>query len=364
MIKFRQKEFIAPLALLAHPATMGVLTAGSIAQGVKGAKDQAKYAEQQEEQNAQITKALNRVAKAAENNPQVAQQAADIMSQRQFAMINPKALSGVTKTAKGFVKDVKPLVWNKGTKNFLKNGLVFGGTTGVVSYGVDKAIQADAKKIGMPLGQEEKQFATIPGKSIMSGLSKGAKSTGKFLNNHKGTMLMATGMAAIPALGYISERQQFKDQIASTGQPQQKQYAALGNVMKFAKPYVGKIGKGASGVLKSAKTAIQPMMDHPGQTILGGINKLSSFGGLGRKEVAKFGKDLHAAGMKSGNTWSQKAGKFIVDHPKTSLLGALPVGMAGVKVSYDASEKLVRKTAGALDKDAFAYEKSKNQTVQ
>lgn len=363
MIKFKQKEFIAPLALLGSSKALGVMTALSIGQGVKGASDQAKFAEQQAEQNAQITKALNKVAKAAENNPAVAQQVTSIMNQRQFTAVNPKLLSGVVKNAKGFIKDVKPLVWNEGTKGYLKNGLVFGGTMGTASYAIDKAIQKDAKKIGMPLNQKERQFA-ISGKSIMTGISKGAKTAGKFLNNNKGTMTTATALASLPAIGYISERQQFKDQIASTGQPQQKQYAALGNVMKFAKPYINKISKGAGNLLSNTKKTFKPLMDHPGQTILGGANKLVSFGGLGRKEVAKFGKNLYEAGVKSGNTWSQKAGKFIVDNPKTSLLTALPVGATGVKLSYDASEKLVRKTAGALDKDAYAYEKSKNQTVQ
>ena len=361
MIKFRQKEFIAPLALLGSAKTMGALTALSIGQGVKSAKDQAEYAEQQAEQNAQITKALNRVAKAAENNPQVAQQAADIMSQRQYALISP----GVIKGAKGLVKDAKPLLWNKGTKKFLKNGLVFGGTMGVASYGVDKAIQHDAKKIGMPLGQpvqEERQFA-IPTGSIMKGLGKGLKSTGKFLNN-KGTIIGASSMAAIPAIGYLSERQQFKDQIASTDQAKQKQYAAIGGVMKFVRSQAGNIGKGAKNLWGSTKSTFKPIMTHPGQTILGAANKFASFGGFGRKEVAKFGQDLHAAGMKSGNTWTQKVGKFIVDNPKTSLLATLPAASAATKVSYDASEKLVRKTAGALDKDAFAYEKSKNQVIQ
>lgn len=362
MIKFRQKEFIAPLALLGSTKTMGALTALSIGQGVKSAKDQAEYAEQQAEQNAQITKALNRVAKAAENNPQVAQQAADIMSQRQYALISP----GIIKGAKGLVKDAKPLLWNKGTKKFLKNGLVFGGTMGVASYGIDKAIQHDAKKIGMPLGQpvqEERQFA-IPTGSIMKGLGKGLKSTGKFLNNNKGTIIGASSMAAIPAIGYLSERQQFKDQIASTDQAKQKQYAAIGGVMKFVRSQAGNIGKGAKNLWGSTKSTFKPIMTHPGQTILGTANKFASFGGFGRKEVAKFGQDLHAAGMKSGNTWTQKVGKFIVDNPKTSLLATLPAASAATKVSYDASEKLVRKTAGALDKDAFAYEKSKNQVIQ
>lgn len=365
MIKFRQKEFIAPVLALAGKGLMAAGNAamiGSIVQGVQQSKDQAKYAEQQEEQNAQITKALNRVAKAAENNPQAAQQVADIMSQRQYSFISP----GVIKGAKGLVKDVKPLLWNKGTKKFLKTGLVFGGTMGTAGYAVDKAIQHDAKKIGMPLSQpvqEERQFA-IPTSSIMKGLGKGLKTTGKFLKDNKYPILGASAMAAIPSIGYLSERQQFKDQIASTGQPQQKQYAALGGVMKIVRSQAGNIGKGAKNLLGSTKKSFRPIMDHPGQTILGAANKLASFGGFGRKEVAKFGQDLHAAGMKSGNTWTQKAGKFIVDHPKTSLLGALPVATAATKVSYDASEKLVRKTAGALDKDAFAYEKSKNQVIQ
>lgn len=356
MIKFRQKEFVAPvLGLLTSSGLGNALMAGSIIQGVGQAKKQAELEEEQAQRDAKMTKALNKIAENAKNNPVAMNEAASIMSQRQYAFINPN----VVRNAKGFVKDVKPLLWNNGTKKFLANGALFGTSLGVASYVTDKAIQKDAKKIGMPLGnnEQEKQYALPASGSIMKGL----KSAGKFIENNKGTVMMAGAMGSIPAISYLTERKEFKDQIKAT---EQKQFAFPAGAMKFMKRGASTVGKRAGSIWNSTKKSFKPIVDHPGKTILGGVNRMTSFGGFGWREVENFGKGLTAAGQKSGNAWTQKAGNFIVNNPKTALVGAIPVGMAATKVSYDLSEKAVRKGAEAVDKNAFAYEKSKNQVVQ
>lgn len=172
MIKFRQKEFFCGMALNA---------AGAIGTGLflKQGSDQMKQAEEQaaqaEEQNRKMTKALNKIAENAKNNPQAAQQAADVMGQKQFAQINFAKLTATLKNnktlgnAKGLAKDVGKIVW-KG-KNELIGGTMMGATIAGASYLTDKAIQKDMKKNGMPL---EKTYSAG---SIM----KAVKGTGKVL---------------------------------------------------------------------------------------------------------------------------------------------------------------------------------------
>ena len=83
MIRFRQKNFVAPLM----PILMG---AGIVQSGVqmKQSAEQAEEAEKQaEETKAALdrqTKALNKIAKEAKNNPEAAQR---IVQQKQMSMI-------------------------------------------------------------------------------------------------------------------------------------------------------------------------------------------------------------------------------------------------------------------------------------
>ena len=115
-----------------------------------------------------------------------------------------------------------------------------------------------------------------------------------------------------------------------------------------------------TGASKSVRNS--QIFKTPGQTILGGLSNLS--GGGGRKGVYKFGYQLNRYGKHSGSVWSQKAGKFIMDNPKTALAGSIPVGAAVLGATWGTGEKIVNKTARALDKDAFKYQDSKNQEIQ
>lgn len=335
MIKFRQKIFVAPLIPLALEGAMAVGTGLSLKQGMDQSKQAEELAARQEEQNKEITKALNRVAKSASKNPIVAQQAANVMSQKQFG-INGGFIKNVTNLA----KDVKNAAWTPGAKRFMKVGLASGAVMGGTGYIVDKAIQKDAKKIGLMndnSSPQQKSYANVG--SVL-------KKAGGFIKNNKTELGLSAGFSAIPAVGYLSERKQFLDQkkatMASSTTPQQRSYA-----------FVPKM----SGI----KKMFQPMRDHWGQTVLGGVNKLVSFGGIGRKEVAGFGKRM-AEG--SSSEWGRKLGGFIQKNPKTALTGAIGVSLGVSAGSYGLGEKMVKKGAEAVDKNAFAYEKSKNQEIQ
>lgn len=342
MIKFRQKEFFCGMALNA---------AGAIGTGLflKQGSDQMKQAEEQaaqaEEQNRKMTKALNKIAENAKNNPQAAQQAVDVMGQKQFAQINFAKLTATLKNnktlgnAKGLAKDVGKIVW-KG-KNKLIGGTMMGATMAGASYLTDKAIQIDMKKNGMPL---EKTYSAG---SIMKAVKGTGKVLGEAAKKNKGTLITMAALGSAPmALGYSAEKAQYKDQMALT----QRNYAV---------PGVMAVKRLLTGASKSVRNS--QIFKTPGQTILGGLSNLS--GGGGRKGVYKFGHQLNRYGN-SGSVWSQKAGKFIMDNPKTALAGSIPVGAAVLGATWGTGEKIVNKTARALDKDAFKYQDSKNQEIQ
>lgn len=339
MIKFRQKEFFWGMALNAAGA---IGTGLSLKQGTDQMKQAEEQAAQAEEQNRKMTKALNKIAENAKNNPQAAQQAADVIGQKQFAQINFAKLTATLKNnktlgnAKGLAKDVGKIVW-KG-KNKLIGGTMMGATMAGASYLTDKAIQKDMKKNGMPL---EKTYSAG---SIMKAVKGTGKVLGEAAKKNKGTLITMAALGYAPmALGYSAEKAQYKDQMAST----QRNYAV---------PGVMAVKRLLTGASKSVRNS--QIFKTPGQTILGGLSNLS--GGGGRKGVYKFGHQLN----RYGSVWSQKAGKFIMDNPKTALAGSIPVGAAVLGATWGTGEKIVNKTARALDKDAFKYQDSKNQEIQ
>lgn len=328
---------------------MALNAAGAIGTGLflKQGSDQMKQAEEQaaqaEEQNRKMTKALNKIAENAKNNPQAAQQAADVMGQKQFAQINFAKLTATLKNnktlgnAKGLAKDVGKIVW-KG-KNKLIGGTMMGATMAGASYLTDKAIQKDMKKNGMPL---EKTYSAG---SIMKAVKGTGKVLGEAAKKNKGTLITMAALGSAPmALGYSAEKAQYKDQMALT----QRNYAV---------PGVMAVKRLLTGASKSVRNS--QIFKTPGQTILGGLSNLSCGGG--RKGVYKFGHQLNRYG---GSVWSQKAGKFIMDNPKTALAGSIPVGAAVLGATWGTGENIVNKTARALDKDAFKYQDSKNQEIQ
>lgn len=324
MAKFKQKIFFAPLAAIGglsglFNGAMAVGTGISIKQGMDAAKQNEELAAKQEEQSREMTKALNKIAKNASKNPAAAQQAAAVMGgQKMYSF---------TKNVVGLAKDVKKAMWTPGAKKFMKVGLASGAAMGGGAYIVDKAIQRDAKKIGMM--PSEKSYAATG--SIL-------KRAGNFVKNNKGELAMSAAFGSLALPGYLSERKQFLNQQKATqqSQPGQRSYSIASAVKGWK------------------------IWHTPKETILGGANKLISMGGIGRKEVAGFGKRM-AEG--SSTQWGKKLGGFIQRNPGTALTGSLGVSAAAAMGSYGLGEKVTRKGLGMVDKNAFAYEKSKNQEI-
>lgn len=337
MIIHRQKNFFWGLAA---NVAMGAMTAGQLKQGSDQMKQQEEMAEQQKIENARITKALNKVAENAKNNPAAAQQAAQVVGQKQFAMINPKTVKNIGQ----FGKDLGTLALKR--KNTLIGGTLAGAGIAAAGYGADKIVQADMKRSGIPLPEkvrdprEQRHFA-LPAGSIMGGLKTAGKAIGTAAKKNKGMIALTAGMTVAPvALGYAAEKQELKDQVRAT----QRNFAGLGGVFT-------NIGKG----FKTFKA-------HPGKSVLGGISNIS--GGGGRKGVQGFGRQLEYLGKKNGSEISQKAGKWIQNNEKTALAGSVAVGATTLGATWGAGEKGTKKVLKAIDPNAYRYQDSKNQEVQ
>lgn len=365
MIKFRQKEFIAPLLAAGGRLVAGALPemAVSGAIGIAGNKMQSKANEQQKEimeqqareqkrQNEKIAEAMNKIAENSKNNPQsAAQEAGNLLEQKQFAKINLGSLANnkTVKNAIGLGKDVGKIAWKN--RRDLAGGLLAGAALSGASYITDKAIQYDMKKSGIPLPpKKEQREYSLNKESIMKGIKfagRELKQTAK--NNKKMIGSMVLFGSAPTALGYMAEKKELKDQIKNTVSP------AKERTYSFKSSIVSSFGK-----LKN-KIAAAPIFHNTGEKILGGISSIS--GGGGRKGVYKFGHQLNRYGKHSGSEWSQKVGKFIMDHPKTALVGSIPVGAGIMAATWDTGEKLVRKGMKKIDKNAYAYQESKEEEI-
>lgn len=418
MIKFRQKSFIAPaIGLLAKASNtlraagngsrlLGALNMGGQASMItspitgmiqqnKATKDaerqqreankqamiqQKKQIEADAKRNKELTDSLNRLAKTTGNNTQVAAQVGSVIGQQQMdksfsiPVGTKKFITNLGTFGKDIIKNIGSgskvvqgdkisLIYKDGRKkgkSFKINTtrivpdstgigkvgktLIGLGTLGVVSAGtgylVDKAITADARKVGlMPKKKKdkaesdevEKNYSSLSQVGIY--LKKGIKYAGS-----KENLKSATGMAVfglLPAVGYVIKRKQYKDQVKE----QEKTYSK----------FMGKLAK---------KYAI---LRHPGQTITGGLAKLTSWGNFGRDEIKAYGNRLI---KNSESDLGKKMGKFIIKNPKTSNIIGAGIGAGILAGSYDLGDKLIRKTAKHLDKDAYAYEEYNNQPVE
>ena len=359
MIKFRQKNYGLPLAALGS-GLLNTAMIGSSVIGVKQASDQAKQAESQHQEmleaqqreNAKLTNALNNLAKEAKNNPQIAAQAGHMVGESKMFAIP----AGYLKHGKRFIGDVVKAAGGTGKIGKAVLGLGSAGVaTAAVNYGVNKVQTADARRIGMIPKKSAEQRSYAVSSSVMSKAGTYAKKAGKFLAS-KENLKQSASWAAIgllPAVGYLGDRAQFKSQVRKQeSMPQQRSYAVN----------MSTIAKGIKGYAKHLNPKTWQITKTPGQTLSGFAARSGSMFMIGRKEVADFGKKL-ATDPKAGKQ-ARKFGKWIVKNPVKANLG---VGLAGGSVltaAYGKSEKLTDKALRKIDKDAYSYEKQKNQQVQ
>lgn len=392
MIKFRQKDFAWPaLAALANGAMIGG-TVLSVAQGSKQAKqaeEQHKEAlEAQQRENAKLTNALNNLAKEAKNNPQVAAQAGHIVGESKMFAVPSTVANSFFRNARQFGKDVLGAIRGEAVK--VKTGKVLNGkklhkyvrptginavgktvlglgsagvATAAVNYGVNKAQTVDARKIGMIPGKNVEQRSYAVPSSIMSKAGTYAKKAGKFLVSKENLKKSATwgAFGLIPAAGYIAERAQFKDQVRQQeSMPRQKSYAVN----------MASIAKGVKGFAKNLNPKTWQITKTPLDTISGFASKSGSMFMIGKKEMLNFGNRLKA--NPNSGSWAKKTGEWITKKGpngkyKNLWKANLGLGVTGGSVlttAYGKSEKLTDKALRKIDKDAYSYEKHKNQQVQ
>jgi hypothetical protein len=95
-------------------------------------------------------------------------------------------------------------------------------------------------------------------------------------------------------------------------------------------------------------------------------NKVGSFFMMGydKKGRKELSNQLGAQAAKSNNQITKNVSKWV--NPKNAVIGtAVGLGLASASFKpWGWGENAVKKSLGAVDKNAFAYEKQQNQTVQ
>lgn len=331
------------------------LTGAMLVQGGMQMKQSSDQAEEAEEQNRQQVKAMNRIAKAAESNPAVAQQflatkqASDTTSKSLFSQKSFAANSKFVENAVGFAKDMGRFAWGK--KKEIASGLLSGAAIGAAAYGADKFITHDIKKNNLPIGPNavpsQRQYAA-PNSSVLSDYAKRAWKFGKgVVKDHwKGAALMGVGFGAgMPLASYAAEKANAKDQIASTQQsiPQQREYAT------------------PTSIWKGIKRGWDVFKSHPGQSTIDGVTKVLGGGRTARQGMVN---DIANLGKESGNKWTQKTAEWLGNHKKTAGVAAGAMGLGIMSAGFNNGEKITKGAIGAVDKNAFAYEKSKEQQIK
>ena len=249
---------------------MGGTMVGGMVQSSNQAKQQAKQneemMEQQQRLQKQTQKALEKVADAAKKDPSKAEAVAEVMQRSDSSPVAKlgTALKKGGQTVYEFGRALNNAGGGNQVAKKVGSGLAMGATMAVGSYALDKAIQADRKRItgGAPLPQPQEDpkkkskgiRKAVTGAALVAGsvlaarkgyLGKGFEnlshfknSAGQKLNLNPDKKVLGkelksglTGKAALGGLGfagllnagYIGERKQLKDQARAQGE--QKQYS-------------------------------------------------------------------------------------------------------------------------------------------
>ena len=379
MIRFKQKEFF----------WQGALMVGSTAIGMKQSSDAEKQneeiAEQQRRDAAKTRKALDRLANSGASQ-ETKEQAASLFSDRRLFAVP----GGFIKNTVGLAKDL----WahsGGGVKKAAKLGAGF-AATGYVGNRIATSLKdhdegRDDKNTSF-LAKAAGTAATIGGgiwaakrgylgKGAQNFMTTGAGSkaltnTKKFLNENVspikkkgvgryGINGMNAAFMAIPTVMYAAGKKSQGDMVNNTQQEednQQRQYA-----MSMAS-----IGGMLKGVWGKTQGYAKHLYHNPGQAITGGISKLGNFVGMmggkgGTSAVQAGAKKLEEMGIKSGNIYTQKLGRWAQDHKNMANLAAAGatagVGMGAMSIGG----KLIDKPMKALDRDAYKMSEQGNEKV-
>jgi hypothetical protein len=372
MIKFRQKIFFAPLAALGGgSAIMGAFNVGSTAIGVGGMvqahnqgkqqeemndqnlKMQERQAKQMEEQMKAQNKALQAIADNASKNPMAANQTIDIMSMKSFSnkrKSRQRLFSGTWSKYWDAAKEGGKILWNN-YKGGIADMAAFGVGMAGVGYAVDRYIQSDKAKKG------EAVEGTLAWKKQQKRQSQQRSYSGgeSIMKNVKSSVVMGGVLGLFPLLSYKMGSSSGDKQVNNTtGTGGSTNANVSGPNTPQQRNVQQRSYSGGSGWFSKAWKRFK---SHPGQSLLGFANHLVMGGGQAKS--FKVGRQLRD----SSNELVSKAGKWALDHPKTLVAATMAPAAVAMGVGEYIGEKPVKAAIGAVDKDAFAYEKSQNAEV-
>ena len=432
MIKFRQKEFVAP-AIIANAGKfiakdlttgsgmatmMGVQAVGTGAQMVQGGiqnkanmkAQEAQFKTQQEAQKriaksqAEIakknTEAVNNLAKAVNKSPQsskVNSALANVATQTTptIAMYSiPAAIKTGGQVVYEFGRALNKTGGGNQIAKKIGSGLAMGSTMAIGSYAIDKAIQADRKRItgGAPLPQPQKDPKKKK-KAIRKAIAGTALAAGSVLAARKGYLgegfknvfntkakdllakesvqqgkkaavsefkkgmtgkaaLSGAGFAGLFALPYLSERKQLKDQAKAQEQRQYTENYQYQNEKKKGS-VLGKVALGTVATIGSVALArrvgpvglrknINDMYMTYGKQIAGkNGNKLGNW--MMKSGATEYGKAVKAGADKAiaAGEKAAKGGRFIDKIPfigrnEEQLKAAVKAGETAKRANIDA----------------------------
>ena len=343
MIRFRQKNFVAPIvASLLTPTN--ALLAGTSILGMKQSSDQAKEAEKQaEETQAALdrqTKVLNKIAKEAKSNPELAQKVVQQKQMSERIKLFAAIPAGTVKNVTGFAKDL--LKTQKGNiRKAGKIGLGFGAmtyagnriTTSLKDHDegndkknlgfLGKAALTGAALGGTYLAARKGKLGTKPiealgGKTGSQAIQGGMEKVGKTINpiqrkNGKIDKLstgLNTAFIGMPVVGYLGQRQQIKDQAKQT----EKAYSDGSENGGTGKKLL-KVGTGILGAAGTVALARKGKLGARAQRIIG--NTTAHLGGtLKAAGATNVGNKMAASGSKTYAEGLRKNGSILSDHEK------------------------------------------------
>ena len=376
MIKFRQKMYIAPLAI-AGGLMNTAMTAGTVGSLIQGQK-QMKQAEEHQEENAKIQKqqimAENRKAEAIQNLANSGAANTNAGQAIQYAASDTKILKNQRLFAmrynmqdiKGFGKDLGNHIWKN--KKRIGGFVGFGVAMTGGKYLVDKMIQKD--KSVMPQQNEEnkqkaysevkKQVSPKKGKNIISKLG-GAE------------LGIGLAMGALQPLGsYIGDKAQ---QQSVSKKSEERQFANPSifrrgiNAIKRSgwgsrqnMNVIDNINNGKSKVYDPRTWKwLKKVIHNPARGLANVYNSFNMMGG--ETGMKSFRNSLTGQGT-SGSRLSKDIANFTKNHGATSMAAIGAIGGGALFKTSELAEKGTEKTLRAIDKNAFKYTDSKEEEMK
>jgi hypothetical protein len=381
MIKFRQKMYIAPLAMLGGSTAMNVIGGLGLVQGGAGmvqANQQMKQAEQHQQQNARLQKqqmrveaqkaeAINNLANSSAGQTPAGQAVQQGLFSERKVLKNQKlfAMRYNMQDVKGFGKDLGNHILKN--KKHIGSFVGFGVAMTGGKYLADKMIQKD--KSVMPQQNEENQQKAYSDNKLPA-----PKKSGSIMSKIGGAGLgMGVVMGALQPLGsYANDK------------AQQKSISKRSEEKQFANPSIFRRGVNAikrsgwnsrqnmdviNNINNSKSTWYKPgswkwlkkVKHNPARGLANVYNSFNMMGG--ETGMKSFQNSLTGQGT-SGSRLSKDIANFTKNHGATSMAAIGAIGGGALFKASELAEKGTEKTLRAIDKNAFKYTDSKEEEMK